>query len=181
LARDRAVGVEFGQPVFLNNVTPASGALTGTDRFAKISGPAAWKTAAANLFETRTGGFRMRIAFLAGATTNYVRAGAQVASVGPAFVTGQNDVILGLLQNRGNQIYIINDGALFAGPFPYVAGQECELTYNQREGTVTLTINGSRVHQGPAPANVNADLEHRFAATLFDVGAGFRLVAYEPV
>lgn len=170
-------------PTFvLNNVTPATGQVTNSSRYTKTAGGTAWGTATANLVQTMSGSFRMRVSFPSADTANFVRVGMVPASFGANAITGLNDIRLGVLQNAGTGIYVVHNSELLKGPFPYIAGQEVQLEFNAQQATYRLLINGvEKVAATAAPSDVGTVAENRVTSTLYNVGSAFDLLEYGPL
>lgn len=173
--------ITSNDPAFvLNNVTPATGTVTGAARYTKTAGGDNWNNCTANLSEIVSGGFTMRISFPTLAVGRFARLGAVPASFGMDTVTNVNDVRLGVLLNNGSTIYLISDATLVAGPFPYTAGQEIELVYDGAAGKVTMKCAGATlVNAIAAPATLRADLKIRFSSSLYSVGTVYDLLGFD--
>lgn len=162
----------------LFNATPATGELIAGDTYRKTSGGNVWGNCSANLPTTVTGDFRMRVKFATATDETYVRVGAIDASTGANAAVSRDAIVLGILQNDATQVYFISGGTLI-GPFPYTAGQECELSSNTSTGAVTMSVNGAQVFSEQRA--FSADFVHRFGSTLYSVGAEFQLLEYAPL
>jgi len=162
----------------LRNVTPATGKIGSSNVYTKTAGGENWKNCVANLAATVTGGFRMLMTFPTEQEGVRMRAGAQLNSQGLDYVTGANDIQLGVLLEGGYQIYLIAQDSFLAGPFAYTPGQLVDLRYNAGAGTVTLLINGKQVNTQAAPASITPTTVHRFSSTLQQVGTNFELLGY---
>lgn len=170
-------------PTFvLNNVTPDTGKVTGAGHYEKTAGGQAWGNCTANLTQKLVGGFSMKVSFPSAAAGTYAKVGVVPTSFGVSAATGVNDLRLGVLQNDGAGIYLANDADLIAGPFDYAGGQTVQLDYNDQTGKVTLTVNGVvKVNGIAAPANLTPDMELRFSSTLYNVGAAYQLLGFDPL
>jgi len=162
----------------LINATPATGELVAGDTYRKTSGGDVWGNCSANLPTTVTGDFRMRVKFATATDETYVRVGAIDATTSADAAVSREGIVLGILQDDATNIYFISGGTL-VGPFPYTAGQECELISNASTGAVTMSVNGAQVFSEQRA--FSADFVHRFGSTLYSVGAEFQLLEYAPL